>query len=107
MTSQDQVKRLLNAADENFMTELNVRMCLTGLKIKNCEGTDRIPLRILNDVAKIMFQPMKKLLNLIYTMKLIPNQWCMAKIIPTHKNGLKNIITLNCIKIQRSNTITK
>ena len=38
--------------DENFMTESNVKRCLMDLKIKNCEGVDRIPLRILNDGAE-------------------------------------------------------
>ena len=44
----------LNAADELFMTELNVREVLSKLKIKNCERMDRIPLRILNEGAEIL-----------------------------------------------------
>ena len=40
---------LMIAGNENFFNELNVKRCLMNLKIKNCEGFDRIPLRILND----------------------------------------------------------
>ena len=74
------------------MTELNVRKCLKGLKIKNCEGVDRIPLRILNDGAEILTSPITRLLNIIYATKKIPAQWRQAKIIPTHKSGPKDNI---------------
>ena len=70
--------------DENFMSEMNVRKCMTGLKIKNCEGVDRIPLRILNDGAEFLYGPITSLMNLIYSTKKIPDQWRQAKIIPTH-----------------------
>ena len=74
------------------MTELNVRRCLVGLKIKNCEGVDRIPLRILNDGAEYLSNPITELMNVIYSTKKIPDQWRQAKIIPTHKAGPKDII---------------
>ena len=41
----------MHANDEFFMTELKVREILSKLKVKNCEGIDRIPLRILNEGA--------------------------------------------------------
>ena len=41
--------RLMNEGEENFMTETRVLKCIKGLKIKNCEGVDRIPLRVLNE----------------------------------------------------------
>ena len=31
--------RLIDVGNENFMSELNVKRCLTSLKIKNCEGS--------------------------------------------------------------------
>ena len=37
---------LANINDENFMDVTRVRRVMTGLKIKNCEGVDRISLRI-------------------------------------------------------------
>ena len=75
------------------MSELNVRKCLIGLKIKNCEGVDRVPLRILNDGAQFLSGPITSLLNIIYLTKRIPDQWRQAKIIPTHKNGAKDNIS--------------
>ena len=56
--------RLIHAGDENFMSELNVRKCLTGLKIKNCERVDRIPLRILNDGAEYLNGPITTLMKI-------------------------------------------
>ena len=37
-------------------------------KSNNCEGVDRIPLRIINDGAELLFKPMTRLLDLIYNM---------------------------------------
>ena len=85
--------RLIHAGDENFISELNVRKCLTGLKIKNCEGVDRIPLRILNDGAEYLNGPITALMNVIYSTRKIPDQWRQAKIIPTHKSGPKDNIS--------------
>ena len=85
-------QRLMNVNNENFMTESNVKRCLMDLKIKNCEGVDRIPLRILNDGAEFLYRPITALMNLIYTTQMIPDQWRQAKIIPTHKSGPKNDI---------------
>ena len=34
-------------------------------------------------------------MNIIYATKKIPDQWCQAKIIPTHKNGPKRHCKLN------------
>ena len=82
--------RLMNTGDENFMSETNVMRCRTSLKIKNCEGVDRIPLRVLNDGARILCRPITALMYIIYETKRIPDQWRQAKIIPTHKNGPKD-----------------
>ena len=46
------------------MTEIKVREVLSMLKIKNCEGTDRIPLQILNEGAKILTKPLSGLFKL-------------------------------------------
>ena len=71
--------RLMNEGEENFMTETRVLKCMKGLKIKNSEGVDRIPLRVLNDRAEILSKPETKLLDLIYQTKLIPNKWKWLK----------------------------
>ena len=82
--------RVMHANDEFFMTELKVREILSKLKVKNCEGIDRIPLRILNEGAEILYKPLSKLFQLIYETKVVPEQWKIAKIIPTHKKGAKD-----------------
>ena len=59
---------------------------MSTLKIKNCEGIDRIPLRILNEGAEILTKPLSKLFELIYEQKQVPAQWKIVKIIPTQLN---------------------
>ena len=49
-----QKQTLANIGDKNFMTEENVSRVMKSLKIKNCEGFDRIPLRILNEGAEYL-----------------------------------------------------
>ena len=63
--------RLMNVGNENFMSEINLKRCLMGLKIKNCEGVDRIPLRILNDGAEILCRPITDRMNIIYGQSVI------------------------------------
>ena len=85
-------KRKVNCADENFMTLKNVSNAMKSIKIKNCEGYDRIPQRVLNEGMEILLQPTQKLFNLIYINKAIPEQWSISKIVPIFKKGSKNEI---------------
>ena len=77
----------INAESEFFMTELKIREVMSNLKVKNCEGIDRIPLRILNEGAEILTKPLSILFKLIYEQKQVPAQWKIAKVIPTHKKA--------------------
>ena len=81
--------KLIEAEERNFMTKEAVAECLKELKTKNCEGFDRIPLRILKDGAEILCKPLSVLFEKIYNSKQIPVQWKVAKIIPLHKKGSK------------------
>ena len=76
----------------NFMKESDVLKAMNTLKIKNCEGHDRIPLRILADGKQFLLKPLALLFQKIYQTKQIPEQWLISKIIPIHKKGpTKNI----------------
>ena len=44
--------------NQKLMDKTRVKKCLMGLKIKNCEGYDRIPLIILNDIVETLYKPM-------------------------------------------------
>ena len=80
-------KKCLNSVEKNFMTEEKVVECLKELKVKNCEGFDRIPLRVLRTGATILSKPLSVLFHKIYETKEIPEQWKLSKIIPLHKKG--------------------
>ena len=66
--------------DQDFMTPVNVLIAMKSLKIKNCEGSDQIPQRIIADGLEILHEPFTKFFAMIYRTKTIPEQWKMAKI---------------------------
>ena len=70
-----------------------MKECLNELKIKNCEGFDRIPLRILKSGAPILCRPLSILFHKIYETKQIPEQWKVAKVLPLHKKGNLHDVT--------------
>ena len=61
-----------------------------SMTIKNSEGYDQIPQRILIDGIDILINPLSQIFALIYRDKLIPEQWLIAKITPIHKKDSKN-----------------
>ena len=78
------------------MTEENINECIRTIKVKNCEGHDRIPQRIMVDGADHLTAPITKLFTLIYMQNKIPQQWLMAKVNPIFKKGNKNAIENYC-----------
>ena len=75
-----------------FMSKEDITECFKTLKLKNTEGYDRIPQRILKDGIDHLIQPYYILMNKIYNQKTIPEQWSISKIIPTHKKEDKSKI---------------
>ena len=65
-----------------FMGYNEIKECLDSLKPKNCEGFDRIPLRVICDAKPHLLNPLTELFYKIYHQRAIPEQWKMAKIIP-------------------------
>jgi hypothetical protein len=85
-------EKIINSESINFMTPERVEECLKNLKSKNCEGPDRLPLRILKDGATVLAKPLSVLFCKIYEKKEIPEQWKVSKVIPLHKKGKKENI---------------
>ena len=63
------------AGDEMFMSISEVKSCIKSIKIKNCEGYDRIPQRVLIEGIEHLLKPLSKLFTLVYSNKNIPEQW--------------------------------
>ena len=59
------------------------------LSIKNTEGYDHIPQRVIVDGVSQLIASLSNLFEIIYKNKLIPEQWKFSKIIPVHKKGNK------------------
>ena len=84
--------RNIVADDLMFMNSNEVKKCIKDIQIKNCEGYDRIPQRILVDGCSFLLDPLSKLFSLIYHNKCIPEQWRLAKITPIYKTGSRQCI---------------
>ena len=77
--------RKIFSNNEHFMDEKNIILAIKSLKSKNCEGHDRIPVRILIDGIDHLIKPLTYLFNKIYVTKTIPEQWLISKVFPVHK----------------------
>ena len=86
-------RRRINGEEVNFMSAENIIKAVQSIKMKNSEGSDRIPQRILIDGISILLEPLSKLFYNIYEKKEIPEQWKMAKITPVFKKGNKNDVS--------------
>ena len=62
------------------MTRPNIEEAIKNLKIKNSEGFDRIPQRIITDGIKYLTLPLTALFNKIYNQRSKHKQWKMSKI---------------------------
>ena len=69
-----------------FMDPVSVKECMQSLKIKNSEGYDRIPQRILVDGLEPLVLAFSGLFARIYAQVQVPNQWLISKTIPVFKN---------------------
>ena len=67
--------RKMNAENCMFMTRDDVKKCIESIKVKNCEGYDTIPQRILVDGIDTLLDPLSKLFKCIYYERKIPEQW--------------------------------
>ena len=74
------------------ISSIDILECVKSLKIKNCEGYDRIPQRVLSEGIDHLLSPLTGLFKLITTQNSIPDQWRTSKIIPIHKKGPKQNI---------------
>ena len=75
-----------------FMSGVDVERCIRSIKVKNSEGYDRVPQRILVDGMIHLLPPFTKFFDAIYYSKEIPEQWRLSKIMPVHKSGCKQVI---------------
>jgi hypothetical protein len=72
-----------------YMGRDDILDCMSSLKIKNFEGYDRIPQRIIKDGIDLLIVPLSFLFKLIYDYKTIPYHWRIAKVNPIPEKGQK------------------
>ena len=86
-------KQKIHCDNGFFMSREDTLDCVSTLKIKNCEGYDRIPQRVIKDGISHLIVPLSNFFKAIYESKQIPDQWKLAKVIPIPKKGSKNEIS--------------
>ena len=69
------------------MSQSDIIECVKSIKVKNCEGYDRIPQRILVDGIDHLAKPLTHLFNQIYHNNQLPDQW------PLNSNPDKHFCT--------------
>ena len=57
----------VHSLEKNFMTEEKIIEAVKSLKMKNCEGSDRLPQRMLVDGLPILINSFVVLFNNVYT----------------------------------------
>ena len=82
--------RKIYANDYMFMTRTDIVNSVKSLKVKNSEGYDRIPQRVLIDGLEILVEPLTIFFNKVYMSREIPGQWLISKIIPVNKKGSRS-----------------
>ena len=85
-------KKKLLSDNRMFMDQESIRSVMESMKIKNSEGYDRIPQRIIKEGIENLIIPFTELFSRIYAQRTIPAQWLLAKTIPIHKKGPKKDI---------------
>jgi hypothetical protein len=83
---------MVQSSDVNLMFENDIFEAVMHLKIKNCEGHDCIPQRLLTDGIHILIKPLTVLFSKIYMQMDIPQHWLFSKISPVLKKGFKSKI---------------
>jgi len=86
-------QRKVYCDNKMFMSSCEIIECVKTIKIKNIEGYDRIPQRILVDGIDHLVRPLSHLFSLIYNNNELPSQWLIAKVCPIFKKGNKNEIS--------------
>jgi hypothetical protein len=59
----------------NFMSEADIEECIKDIKIKNNEGFDCIPQRIIVEGCASLLPPLFILFKKIYNQMKLPEQW--------------------------------
>ena len=84
----------VEAGDLMFMSINEVAKCLKSIKMKNSEGYDRIPQRVLLDGNEHLLLPMAKLFELIYKEKKSQSNGVYLKLFLCIKKAISMILKI-------------
>ena len=88
--NQAEERKLINGRHEdNWITTENTKTIMANLPNKRCSGYDRIPVIFYKDGMEILLPIVTDLMKKIFSEKIVPEQWKIAKVIPVFKKGDK------------------
>ena len=102
----DGKRKIFGKYRNDWVTEELVTEVLKNTKHKRCQGYDRIPLCFYVDGYEILAKPITILMQKVIHGDTIPEQWKIAKLIPLHKKGKRNLLA-NYRPISNLCSITK
>ena len=85
-----ETKKIHGHYNNEWINEEMVKVIMSGLKPKRCEGYDRIPLVFYKDGVDELTYIITVLMKKVVKYGIVPEQWKVAQIIPLHKKGKKN-----------------
>ena len=88
------IRKLRKTEWNSMVSELVVMKQLKFIKRSKSTGMDDLPHGILKDAAPAISAPLAHLINLSLQTNLFPKDWKMAKVIPIHKSGLSQTLTI-------------
>ena len=78
-------KKKVQTKNKMFMDLNSIVECVKTLNIKNSEGYNRIPRRVLVDGIEVISGAFEGLFSRVYNQTAIPAQWQISKNIPIYK----------------------
>ena len=74
------------------MSETNVYKLLSSLNPCKSTGIDKIPAKIIRIAAPIIANSLTRIFNTAIYSETVPSEWKLARVIPLHKNGPRNML---------------
>ena len=69
-----------------------IRKLFNSLSLSKATGIDRISAKILKLASPIISKPIAEIINRSIVSQIFPNEWKIAKVIPLHKKGPRNVL---------------
>ena len=88
----DYITKTTSSFKFQTVSETNVYKLLSSLNPCKSTGIDKIPAKIIRIVAPIIANSLTRIFNTAIYSETVPSEWKLARVIPLHKNGPRNML---------------